>query len=141
MIIIPFKIYLKSFPIQKLFHFFEFSLSLHECRKSLFNVAQLERHGPNQADDNPRNWRGTFGAVSTRILQEIYSQRTDVVFASSDKFLQKMRLALCCQIFLYQLKEGRFRSFFLKSRFIVNKPVNWQLWIKGKQKRYFVRSF
>ena len=31
--------------------------------------------------------------------------------------------------------------FFLESRFIVNKPVNWQLRIKGKQKRYFVRSF
>ena len=28
MIIIPFKIYLKSFPIQNLFHFFKFSLSL-----------------------------------------------------------------------------------------------------------------
>ena len=55
MIIIPFKIYLKSFPIQNLFHFCKFSLSLHECRKSLFNVAQLERHAPNQADDNPRN--------------------------------------------------------------------------------------
>ena len=27
------------------------------------------------------------------------------------------------------------------SRFIVNKPVNWQLCIKGKQKRYFERSF
>ena len=52
-----------------------------------------------------------------------------------------MRLALCCLTFLYQLKEERFKSFFLKSRFIVNKPVNWQLWIKGKQKRYFVQSF
>ena len=40
--------------------------------------------------------RCTFGAVSTRILQEIYSYRTGVVFVFIDKFLQKMRIALCC---------------------------------------------
>ena len=35
-IIISFKVYLESFPIQKLFHFLSFpSLSLHKCRKSL----------------------------------------------------------------------------------------------------------
>ena len=37
MIIIPFKIYLKSFPIQNLFHFFKFSLSLS------MNVEKEER--------------------------------------------------------------------------------------------------
>ena len=35
LIFIPFKIYLESFPIQKLFIFLVFSLSLHKCRKSL----------------------------------------------------------------------------------------------------------
>ena len=42
-----------------------------------FNVAQLGNHGPNYADDNPRKLKETIrctcGAVSTGILQEIYS--------------------------------------------------------------------
>ena len=77
-----------------------------------FNVAQLERHGPNQADDNPRKQVHVWRGINKNFAGEIYSQRTDVVFVFSDNFLQKMRLALCCLIFLYQLKEERFKSFF-----------------------------
>ena len=48
--------------------------------------------GPNLADDNPRKLKQTIGrmcghgAVSTRILEEIYSYRTDVVFSSMTNF-------------------------------------------------------
>ena len=52
--------------------------------KDYFNVAELENHGPNHPDDNPRIIiklkQATFGAVSTRILLEIYSWLTDLVF-------------------------------------------------------------
>ena len=60
--------------------------------KDYFNVAQLGNHGPNHADDNPRKLKQTIrrmcghGAVSTRILEEIYSYRTDVVFSSMTNF-------------------------------------------------------
>ena len=40
-------------------------------KKDYLNAAQLGNRGTGQADDN--------GAVSTIILQEIYSQRTDIV--------------------------------------------------------------
>ena len=49
-----------------------------------FNVAQLGNHGRNHADDNPRKLKKTIACtcrpVWTRILREIYSYRTDVVF-------------------------------------------------------------
>ena len=51
--------------------------------KDYLNVAQLEKHEPKHAEDNPRKLKQTIRctfAVSTRILQEIYSYRTDVVF-------------------------------------------------------------
>ena len=60
--------------------------------KDYLNVAQLGNHGPNHADDNPRKLKQTtggtcgHGAVSTRILEEIYSYRTDVVFSSMTNF-------------------------------------------------------
>ena len=38
--------------------------------------------GANHADDNPRKLKQTISAVSTRILEKIYSYRTDVVFSS-----------------------------------------------------------
>ena len=53
---------------------------------------------------------------------------------------KKARLLVLRKTFLYQLKEERCKSFFF-SRSIVNKPVNYQFCIKGKQKRYFVGSF
>ena len=60
--------------------------------KDYFNVAHLGNHGPNHAHDNARKLKQTIrrmcghGAVSTRILQEIYSYRTDVVFSSMTNF-------------------------------------------------------
>ena len=42
-----------------------------KSKKDHLNAAQLGNCGTGQADDN--------GAVSTRILQEIYSQQTDLV--------------------------------------------------------------
>ena len=58
-----------------------FSLCILGIRKDYFNVAQLENHGPNHADENPRKLiRCICGSVSTRILQKIYSLRSDVVF-------------------------------------------------------------
>ena len=41
--------------------------------KDYFDVAQLESHGPNHADHNPPKQVRVSCAVSTRILQEIYS--------------------------------------------------------------------
>ena len=74
MIIIPFKIYLKSFPIQNLFHFFKFSLSLsmNVEKVSLMSLTwkYVDQTRPTIIHVTSR---GTFGAVSTRILQEIYS--------------------------------------------------------------------
>ena len=74
MIIIPFKIYLKSFPIQNLFHFFKFSLSLsmNVEKVSLMSLTwkYMDQTRPTIIHVTSR---GTFGAVSTRILQEIYS--------------------------------------------------------------------
>ena len=56
----------------------------------------------------------TFGAVSTRILQEIYSWPRDVVFFfSMTNFHKKGTSPSAGKIFLYQLKElERFKSFF-----------------------------
>ena len=56
----------------------------------------------------------TFGAVSTRILQEIYSQPRGVAFFfSMTKFNKKCTSPSAGKIFLYQLKElERFKSFF-----------------------------
>ena len=51
--------------------------------KDYLNVAQLEKHEPKHAEDNPRKLKQTTRCtfvVSTRILQEIYSFTTDVVF-------------------------------------------------------------
>ena len=42
-----------------------------KSKKDHLNAAQLGNRGTGSSDDN--------GAVSTRILQEIYSQRTDIV--------------------------------------------------------------
>ena len=54
--------------------------------KDYFNVVQLENHGPVHADDNPDKLKQTIsctcGAVSTGILYENYSQRTDVILFS-----------------------------------------------------------
>ena len=54
--------------------------------KDYLNVAQLEKHEPKHAEDNPRKLKQTIRctfAVSTRIFQEIYSYGTDVVFSFS----------------------------------------------------------
>ena len=63
--------------------------------KDYFNVAKLERHGPNQADDNPRKqlhiWRGIIKNFANLLLANRCS-----IFFFRDKFLQKLRLALWC---------------------------------------------
>ena len=100
LIIIPFKIYLQSFPIQKLFIFVNenengfHSINVEKVFQRLLfkNVAQLGNHGPNHADDNPRKLKKTIrctcghGAVSTRTLEKIYFYRTDVVVSSMTNF-------------------------------------------------------
>ena len=77
LIIFPFKIYLKRFSIQMLFHFFQVSLSLSPWKskksiKDYFDVLNW-----NVMDQTMTTIihvsRCTFDAVSTRILQEIYS--------------------------------------------------------------------
>ena len=85
--------------------------------------------------------RCTFDAVSTRILQEIYYQRTDVVFFSVTNFYKKGASPCAGKYSCTGSKKNVLKAFFVISRFIENKPVNWQLCIKGKQKRYFERSF
>ena len=82
--------------------------------KDLFDVAQS--HGPNYVDDNPRI---KAGASFARYQQEFYKKftssianRCSILFFN-DKRLQKRRLSLCwyMQIFLYQVKEERFKIF------------------------------
>ena len=111
----PWLIIWKIFLFKSFFIFLVFSLSLHKCRKSLPKTTLMSLNWKVMDQTMPtiiHLSRCTFGAVSTRILQEIYSWRTDEVFFFNDKFLQKRRLALCWEIFPYQLKEERFKSFF-----------------------------
>ena len=87
----------KVFPFKDFSFFSSFlSLSILGSRKDYFNVNQLENHGPNYAEDNPRKLkqttRCTSGAVSTRILQEIYSLRTYGIFFSITNIREARRL-------------------------------------------------
>lgn len=53
------------------------------------NIAHLGNHGPNHDHDNPHKLKQTVrymcGAVSTRVLQKVYSQQTAVVIFVNDK--------------------------------------------------------
>ena len=81
-------------------------------------------------------WRGTV----TRILQEIYSNRTDIVFFFNDKLYKKGALPCAGEYSCTSSKKNVLKAFLI-SRSIVNIPLNGQLRLKEKQKRYFARSF
>ena len=53
--------------------------------KDYFNVAQLERHGPNQADDNPRKqvhiWRGIIKNFARNLL---LANRCSIFFSETN---------------------------------------------------------
>ena len=95
-IIIPFKIYLESFAIQKLFHFLSFpslSLSLHKCRKSLSKTCLMSLKVMGQTMltiihvlKQVQVSRGINKNFARNLL---LVWRTDVVFFFKDKLLQK----------------------------------------------------
>ena len=73
-------------------------MSKTESTKDYLNVAQLKEHGPNHADDNPRKLKQTIRctfAVSTRILQETYSYRTDVAFIFPMRYSEQLKINKC----------------------------------------------
>ena len=82
--------------------------------KDLFDVAQS--HGPNYVDDNPRIKAGaSFARYQQEFCKKFTSSianRCSILFFN-DKRLQKRRLSFCwyMQIFLYQVKEERFKIF------------------------------
>ena len=59
-----------------------------------FDVAHLESHGPNHAEDNPRKQVHVWRWINKNFARNLLLA-DDVVFFFSDKFLQKRRLALC----------------------------------------------
>ena len=80
--------------------------------KDYFDVAQVESHGPNHADDNPPKQVHVWRCINKNFARNLLLANGCSIFFFSNKFLQKRRLALCWKIFLYQLKEERFKSFF-----------------------------
>ena len=119
LIIIPFKIYLKSFPIQKLFHFFSFlSLSLNVekvyqrllwcpspgkqttplqiCSAPFLNSP--ESHGPNHADDNPRKQVHVWHCINKNFARNLLLVNRCSIFFQWQFFTKKARRLMLVNI-------------------------------------------
>ena len=97
--------------------------------KDYFDVAQLESHGPNHADDNPRKQVHVWRCINKNFARNLLLANRCSIFFQWQIFTKKAPRLVLGNIPVPAQRRTRL-NLFLISRFIVNKPVNWQLCIK-----------
>ena len=92
-------------------------------------------------DRNKGTQKVSKGLSVRKIYTNIHEPQFLQPMLLNSKFMHtKKRVFLCCgKHSCTSSKKNVVKAFFPRS--IVNKPVNYQFCIKGKQKRYFVGSF